>query len=242
METEEPRGPGRGFLVMLGIAGILVGGLVAAALVVPIQPPLGSSCTPNCGAPTGAQIVMPAGVGSNTKLNFSPASAVVVIGVNNTVTFTNEDTVVHTVTASDKSFDSGDIKAGASWNYTFTKPGNYSYYCIYHSSWMRGSITVKGSGAGAGVQVIMPAGVGSNVNQNYDPPTIVVVIGVNNTVTFVNKDGAPHTVSATDGSFDSGNLAAGASWTHTFATAGTYTYYCAYHRWMKGTVTVKAAA
>ncbi|HYW82619.1 MAG TPA: plastocyanin/azurin family copper-binding protein, partial [Spirochaetia bacterium] len=31
----------------------------------------------------------------------------------------------------------------------------------------------------------------------------------------------------------------GASYTHTFTTPGTYTYYCAYHLWMVGTVVVK---
>ncbi len=225
----------------LGLVAILVGVLIAAELVVPLQPNLSSGCTANCVTATGAVIVIPAGTGSNTKLNYLPANATVIIGVNNTVTFVNQDIVVHTVTASDKSFDSGDIKPGSSWVYNFTTPGTFGYYCIYHSSWMKGSITVKGGAAGSGgAQVSIPPGTGSNLNLNYQPPSIVVVIGVNNTVTFVNRDGVPHTVSATDGSFDSGNLAAGASWTHTFTAAGTYTYYCAYHSWMKGTVIVKA--
>ena len=88
---------------------------------------------------------MPTGVGSNTALSFSPARIVVIIGSNNTVTFTNKDSATHTVTATDKSFNSGDIKAGQSWTYTFSTPGNYSYYCIYHT-WMKGTIVVKASG------------------------------------------------------------------------------------------------
>jgi plastocyanin len=67
-----------------------------------------------------------------------------------------------------------------------------------------------------------------------------VVIGVNSTVTWVNSDDVPHTVTANDGSFNSGNLDAGQSWSHTFTTPGTYAYYCAYHPWMKGTIIVKA--
>jgi len=74
----------------------------------------------------------------------------------------------------------------------------------------------------------------------YSPQTIRVVIGVNNTVTWLNNDDAPHTVVANDGSFNSGNINAGQSWTHTFDTPGTYSYYCSYHPWMKGTIIVLA--
>ena len=75
----------------------------------------------------------------------------------------------------------------------------------------------------------------------YSPTTITVVIGVNNTITWANNDNAPHTVTANDGSFNSGNLNAGQSWTHTFDTPGTFPYYCSYHPWMKGTVIVKGS-
>jgi plastocyanin len=94
------------------------------------------------------------------------------------------------------------------------------------------------TGSAAAGTVIMPLGVGSNTALTFSPATITVVLGQNNTVTFVNKDTAPHTVTADGGAFDSGNLNSGASWTHTFATAGTFTYHCAYHSWMKGTIRV----
>ena len=67
-----------------------------------------------------------------------------------------------------------------------------------------------------------------------------MVIGVNNTVTWVNNDNAAHTVTAKDGSFGSGNMGSGSSYTYTFTTPGTYRYYCAYHSWMVGTVVVEA--
>ena len=76
----------------------------------------------------------------------------------------------------------------------------------------------------------------------YSPQVVTVVIGVNNTVTWVNNDDVPHTVTASDGSFNSGNMNAGQSWTHMFTTPGTYNYYCTYHPWMKGTVIVLAAS
>ncbi|HME18579.1 MAG TPA: cupredoxin domain-containing protein [Nitrososphaerales archaeon] len=237
METDEPSGAGRGVLLALGCVMVLVGVLVAAALAVPIQPGLPEGCGA-CSSATGAQIVIPPGTGSSTKLNYLPAVAVVIVGHNSTVTFVNEDSVTHTVTATDKSFDSGDIKAGASWTHTFAAPGTYSYYCIYHSAWMKGTIIVSEQENETGVQVTIPAGTGSNLKQTYQPASLLVVIGVNNTVTWANKDGVPHTVTATDGSFDSGNLVAGASWSHTFTAPGTYSYYCTYHEWMKGTVVV----
>ena len=72
----------------------------------------------------------------------------------------------------------------------------------------------------------------------YDPDNITVVIGVNNTVIWTNNDNEPHTVTASDGSFDSGNINPGATFTYTFTTPGTYTYICTYHPWMHGYVTV----
>jgi plastocyanin len=73
----------------------------------------------------------------------------------------------------------------------------------------------------------------------YDPDNITVVIGVNNTVIWTNNDNEPHTVTATDKSFDSGNMNPGATFTYKFTTPGTYTYICTYHPWMRGYVTVK---
>ena len=95
-------------------------------------------------------------------------------------------------------------------------------------------------GAAAGT-VIMPVGVGSNQALNFSPVKVTVIIGQNNTVTFINKDSAPHTVTADDGSFNSGNMNPGDSWTFTFTTAGTFTYHCNYHSWMRGTIVVLAS-
>ena len=76
-------------------------------------------------------------------------------------------------------------------------------------------------------------------NFAFDPPNIVVAPGT--TVTWVNADRAPHTVTATDpaGAFDSGTLRPGQSFSFTFTQPGTtYAYYCAIHPSMTGTVTV----
>lgn len=73
----------------------------------------------------------------------------------------------------------------------------------------------------------------------FSPADATVKAG--DTVEFLNDDAMPHTVSADDKSFDSGNIAAGSSWTYTFSKAGKYTYGCAYHSWMHGRVVVAAS-
>lgn len=45
----------------------------------------------------------------------------------------NNDTQVHTVTADDGSFDSGDVQPGSSFGFTFNVVGPHTYHCKYHS-------------------------------------------------------------------------------------------------------------
>lgn len=75
---------------------------------------------------------------------FKPKEITVVIGVNNTVAWRNDDPgTVHTVNSdSPKEFDSGQIDPGKSYVHTFTKPGSYSYHCDPHP-WMVGTVIVK---------------------------------------------------------------------------------------------------
>jgi plastocyanin len=61
---------------------------------------------------------------------------------------------------------------------------------------------------------------------------------VGDSVKWTNEDGATHTVTADDGAFDSGNLAAGKAFSFTFDKAGTFAYHCNIHQSMTGTVTV----
>lgn len=78
---------------------------------------------------------------------YNPSIITVVIGVNNTVLWKNEDSVAHTV-YSDKTpagasaFNSGQIASGSGYTYTFTVPGTYEYYCAIHP-WMGGIVIVK---------------------------------------------------------------------------------------------------
>jgi len=69
---------------------------------------------------------------------FSPDS--VMINVNSTLAWVNDDNTVHTVT-SDR-FDSGDIPSGSMFKYTFDNTGSYYYHCKYHGE--AGVVVVAG--------------------------------------------------------------------------------------------------
>lgn len=72
----------------------------------------------------------------------------------------------------------------------------------------------------------------------FEPDRIEVLAG--ETVTWVNDDAVRHEVVAEDGSFDSGDLEPGASFSVTFQKPGTITYLCSIHRFMRGQVDVFA--
>lgn len=75
-------------------------------------------------------------------------------------------------------------------------------------------------------------------NYAFAPKSATVPVGVK--VTWVNEDSVPHTVTSKSGpaSFDSGQVAAGASYSAIFETPGTYSYYCIDHPQMVATITV----
>lgn len=104
-----------------------------------------SATTTSQGVPSGAtvRVSIPLGSATNTgSVGYSPATITVVIGVNNTVVWTNSDNAPHTVTAVGKSFDSGNMNQGDTFSHTFTTPGTYQYACSYHP-WMKGTVIVK---------------------------------------------------------------------------------------------------
>jgi plastocyanin len=71
----------------------------------------------------------------------------------------------------------------------------------------------------------------------FNPPTLTIAAGT--TVTWTNNDAVPHTATASDGSFDSGNLNPGQSYSFTFSTPGSSPYVCQYHAGMTGTIVVQ---
>jgi plastocyanin len=71
---------------------------------------------------------------------FSPASLTVKVG--DAVTWTNNDSTTHTVTADDGSFSSGDVAPGATFSFTFKKAGSFGYHCSIHPS-MTATVVVQ---------------------------------------------------------------------------------------------------
>ena len=70
----------------------------------------------------------------------------------------------------------------------------------------------------------------------FNPGTITVA--ANTTIKWTNKDLVVHTVTSDNGLFDSGNIAAGGTWSQTFTAVGTYPYHCTPHPAMTATVVV----
>jgi plastocyanin len=98
--------------------------------------------------------------------------------------------------------------------------------------------TSGGGAAGSGKTV----DVAMTVDNTFEPATVTIAPG--DTVRWTNKDpGTKHTATRKDApdAFDSGLLGSGATFSHTFATAGTYPYVCTPHAkmGMTGTVVVK---
>jgi plastocyanin len=74
----------------------------------------------------------------------------------------------------------------------------------------------------------------------YDPDPVVIEEG--GKVTWVNRDSAPHTATADDGSFDTGTIETDKLKSESFKQPGTYTYFCEVHPDMHGTVEVVASS
>jgi plastocyanin len=70
----------------------------------------------------------------------------------------------------------------------------------------------------------------------YDPDPVTIEEG--GKVIWINRDSAPHTATAEDGSFDTGTLEEGKLKSESFKQPGTYAYVCSIHPQMHGTVEV----
>lgn len=82
------------------------------------------------------------------------------------------------------------------------------------------------------------------VDFSFNPDSLSISVG--DTVTWVNQGAYDHTttsgeVNSPDGLWDSGAMAPGAKYSHVFAAAGNFHYYCALHgasNGMKGVIAV----
>jgi plastocyanin len=100
---------------------------------------LASAVLAGCGgssAPSG-----PATVAVAIK-NFTFAPGTITVSPGTKVTWTQDDNTVHTVTAVDSSFDSGNLSQNQSFSHTFSTAGTFAYRCNIHQ-YMTGTIVVK---------------------------------------------------------------------------------------------------
>ena len=115
--------------------------------------------TPPPSAATNTPMVMPTGTPAALTPTLTPSTpqaqqasvqikdfqftpSKVTIKVGGTVTWTNEGSSVHTVTADDASFDSGQLQKGKTFSRTFDSTGTFSYHCSIHSS-MKAQVIVE---------------------------------------------------------------------------------------------------
>jgi plastocyanin len=174
---------------------------------------------------------------------FEPGELTVDLG--QSVTFINADKHQHTATGAD--FDTGIINPGETATVVLDTPGRFAYACRIHPV-MTGTISVRDENGQVPERAATPIAspqaspvAGGPVavsiqNLAYDPPSFEIPAGT--TVTWINLDPLPHTATAADGSFNTGQLDQNQSASQTFDTPGTYSYGCGFHPDMAGEVIV----
>jgi len=136
----------RGIIVLIIIVILLIGGyyLFYGNYSSPTPPQSMPAVTPPTSPPANLPAPATQATGNNVMIQnfaFSPATLTVKAGTD--VTFTNQDSVTHTVTSDTGLFDSGNLTSGKSFSFTFQTPGTYSYHCSIHTSMAHGTIIVQ---------------------------------------------------------------------------------------------------
>lgn len=122
-------------LMTVAVVGFVVGSVVVSGMTGPLV----SSILEDVGKPFDVAIVRNVAQPSTSE-PYSPATLTISVG--ETVTWFNADSMIHTVTSDTGLFDSGELRPGGRFGYTFTEPGTYPYTCIPHP-WMEGTIVVQ---------------------------------------------------------------------------------------------------
>jgi len=88
----------------------------------------------------GTPVSIPLGASTLGNRAFAPDQLEIAVG--GTVTWTNTDTVAHTTTADQGSWDSGSVAPGGKFSSTYSTAGTFPYHCAIHPG-MVGTITVR---------------------------------------------------------------------------------------------------
>ncbi len=159
------------------------------------------------------------------------------------VTWRNEDGERHRVRSRQGpvEFDSGNLEPGEQFSVTFVVAGEYPYLDERNddNAAYFGTIAVSDEQPSDGPPP--SAATVTLVDESFQPPQLEVAVGA--TVTWQNIDGDDdHTVTSSEGVFNSGVLPAGSAFEHTFDAPGAYPYFCAIHPEMQGAITVVGSA
>jgi plastocyanin len=155
------------------------------------------------------------------------------VPVGGTLTWTNMGSQAHSATAADGSFDTGLVQPGASATVTFASPGIFIYHCTPHP-WMTGYVVVSAANTSGGPGLAMVEGSISDINSWG----FAYSVSAGSSIAWTNAGAQPHTVTANDGSFDTGTVSPGAQASLEFDTPGLYPFECSIHPNMKGNVQV----
>ncbi len=155
------------------------------------------------------------------------------------VTWRNQDDERHRMRSRQGpvDFDSGNLEPGERFSETFVIAGEYPYLDERNDEDRSyfGTIVVIDDQPRGGPPPL--AATVTLIDESYQPPALEVAVGA--TVTWENVDGDDdHTVTSSDGVFNSGVLSAGSAFEYTFDAPGSYPYFCAIHPEMEGTITV----
>ena len=112
--------------------------LVLSALA--LSAACGSSPSTPSPQPTNTAITIQVGARTLGGSAFAPNPTTVTVG--STITWTNADTLTHTVTSDTGVFDSGSLPPGAKFSFTFQTKGTFPYHCTPHPG-MVGSVVVQ---------------------------------------------------------------------------------------------------
>ncbi len=177
-------------LLRIVLLGVVIGGVCAAPAFAPVFAQ---------GASASAKII---------DFSYDPLSQTVDPGT--TISFTNTGARPHTVTDRGGTFDTGPVSPGAKGAITLQAPGRYFFFCRINPAKMNGVITVRGATEDAKavrVQALDPAREGEQLG--FDPASLTVKAGT--AVILANVGGKPHSLTADDGTFDTGIVNPGAA-------------------------------
>lgn len=169
--------------------------------------------------------------------------ATVTVEAGTSITWRNDDGERHRVRSTDgpEEFDSGNLEPGETFTFTPSLVGTISYLDERddeNPSYF-GTIVVTDEPVDEPPPDPSTGGVTVDVaDRLFVPANVTVALGT--AVTWDNVDDRAHTVTANDGSFDSGIFDVGATYTRAFETSGVFSYLCTLHPEMIGTVTVLA--